>query len=133
MNSRKQARQVIAQLIQANIPQLQAVYPSPPASYDTLSPFAVIESAGTRPSPTRTFANAERQQLIAVSLFWALAPTAEDGLDDLSEQVINLFDANGNATVNWSGLMLDEPFTLIGEIGENKIGYRIEVLRVIIW
>lgn len=133
MNSRKQARQVIAQFITAGIPQLQAVYASPPASYAGLSPVAIIESAGTRPSPTRTFGGAERQQVVAVNLLWRLAPGCEDGLDDLSEQVINLFDANGNQTVNWSGLMLDEPFSLIGEIEDTKVGYRFEQLRVIVW
>ena len=132
MNSRKAARAALGNLLDT-ISTFSAVYDAQPTSFGGLSPVAILASDGTRPGPDMNLASHEREAAILIGLWWERHATVEDNLDDLSEDVIDLLEANSGPTASWDSIEIDENFSAVDwAIVDGKM-YRVEVIRVLIW
>jgi len=131
MNSRKAARQAVAALLVAGIPDFQAVYDHEVLDPGGLSPIAIVQSDGTAP-PT-TFGADSRQQALIITISWIWTDTTEDNVDDLSDAVLDLIEANSEMDGIWSALSQDNTFSRSGYTDPiDGIVYRLESIRVIV-
>lgn len=132
MNSRKDAREVIAALM-STITTFQAVYEYLKPDFGGLSPVCMLQSDGTRPADTTTLAGYEREHAILIGIWWARHATVEDDIDNLSEDVWDVLEANTGPTADWGGLTIDENFSQLDYPIVDGVQYRLEVVRVLIW
>lgn len=132
MNSRKAAREALATLL-AGIATLQAVHDTLQTDFGGKSPVAMLSSDGTRPADITTLAGYEREHAILIGLWWHRHPTVEDDIDDLSEDVFDLIEANTGPTAAWGSLTIDENFSQQDWPLVDGVQYRLEVIRVLIW
>ena len=131
MKNRKAARQAIAGLLSTEITTFQAVYDHSIIDPGGLSPIATLESDGT--GPARTFDPVTRQQALIITLYWLWTDTTENSLDDLSDDVLDVIDANPENAGVWSALGVDDAFTQTGfDEPEPGVVYRFERIRVIV-
>lgn len=133
MNSRKAARDALAGLIEDNVTTLQAVYAREVPDFGGLSPVAMVRSEGTRPGPALALNQFQREHALLVSLYWKWQSTTEDDLDDLSEDVYDLLEANSGPTDDWGSLTIDEQFSAMDYPVIDGVMYRVEQIRVLIW
>ncbi len=132
MNSRKAARQALAGLID-DIATFQAVYAREAPDFGGLSPVAMVRSEGTRPGPALALGAFHREHALLISIYWKWQATTEDDLDDLSEDVLDLLEANSGPTANWDSLTVDEEFSAMDYPVIDGVMYRVEQIRVMIW
>lgn len=134
MNSRKTARAAVSGLLKAQIATLIEVYDHETKNFKGLSPVAMVYSDGTAAGPGETFGEYHRQQALLVSLWWRrdVAQNSEDYLDDLSQAVRDLIEANDDGAT-WESLRIDDSFSVMDYPIVDGVMYRRETLRVIIW
>jgi hypothetical protein len=132
VNSRKAARQALAGLID-DITTFQAVYARETPDFGGLSPVAMIRSEGTRPGPALALGAFHREHALLISIYWKWQSTTEDDIDDLSEDVLDLLEANSGPTANWDSLSIDETFSAMDYPIVDGVMYRVEQIRVLIW
>jgi hypothetical protein len=132
VNSRKAARQALATLLDT-IATFQEVYNREPPDFGGLSPVAMVRSEGTRPGPALALGAFHREHALLISLYWKWQSTTEDDLDDLSEDVLDLLEANSGPTANWDSLTVDETFSAMDYPIIDGVMYRVEQIRVMIW
>lgn len=132
MDSRKAARQALAELL-GTIPTFQAVYAELQADFGGLSPICMLASDGSRPAETTVLAGYEREHAILIGIWWARHDTVEDDMDDLSQDVWDVLEANTGPTNDWGGLTIDEQFSQTDWPIVDGVQYRLEVIRVLIW
>ena len=130
MNSRKTAREALATLLATNA-TFVAVYDRQVKDFGQLSPVGMVYSDGTRPI-NLTLDTDYREHAFLIDIWWARDESTEDRIDDLSEDVFDLLEAN-EQTANWASLTIDENFSLLDYPMVDSVMYRRETIRVLIW
>ena len=131
MNSRKTAREAVSTLL-ATISTFQAVYDRQTPDFGGLSPVAMVCSDGSRWGPGLALGQYQREHALIIAILWKWQSTSEDDLDDLSEDVFDLIEAN-DETNDWGSLALDEQFSVLDYPIVDGVMYRREQIRVLIW
>lgn len=135
MNSRKAAREAITAFLASGIPTLNgAVFDFEVLDSGGLSPYATVHSDGTATGPGETLDADHRMHGLFITLYWRRTEEAEDGLDDLSEDVMDLIEANDELPGVWGSLQRDSAFSQMDyTTPEDGVIYRFERIRVIVW
>ncbi len=131
MNSRRTAREGLVSLLNT-VGTFVAVYDREVFDFQRLSPVAMVHSDGTAPG-FDSLSSFHRQQALIISIWWKRTEATEDNIDDLSEDVIDLLEANAGLTASWEGLQIDETFSFLDYPILDGVQYRRERIRVIIW
>ena len=130
MNSRKTTREALATLLDT-IPTFVEVYDRQVADFSQQSPVGMVYSDGTRPV-NLTLNTDYREHSFLIDVWWARDGDTEDRIDDLSEDVFDLLEAN-QETANWTSLTIDEQFSILDYPILDGVMYRRETIRVLIW
>lgn len=131
MNSRKTAREALATLL-GSISTFVATYDREVLDFQRQSPVGMVHSDGTAPG-FDSLSAFHRQQALWVSIWWKRDESTEDYIDDLSEDVYDLLEANAGQTLSWDGLQIDETFSQLDYPILDGVQYRRERIRVVIW
>jgi hypothetical protein len=129
MLSRKDARTAVKVLLKANISTFEEVYLDQTLTFNSLSPVGMVYSDGTGLFGQTLDGGSERRHRILIDMMWEWGSGVEDKLDDLSQAVITLLQAN-QTSVSWSNLELDRDFSRQDYPEVNNVIYRRETLMV---
>jgi hypothetical protein len=118
----------------ATISTFVAVYDHLTTDFGGVTPIAMVESAGTGWA-NESLAGFERSHKLNIYIWWEWTDANEDRVDDLSEDVFDLFDANLEVAGAWSSLLVDDLGSSLAysEPDENGKVYRIELIPVVVW
>lgn len=133
MNSRKDARQAVATLLESD-PTLVEVYDHETKDFGGLTPVAMVHSDGTSHGPGQFLSGYQRSHALLISLWWNReGATTEDNIDDLSEAILDLLEANRGPSNDWGSLEIDDGYSQLDYPILDGVMYRREQIRVIVW